>query len=371
MPKLVVIRFLAIVSFFDFNCTCSKITQKIFVDVDSINFADPQKNGFLIILNDFFVKNFLQDLQFPTLYLTSYRLSSPSTVKNSNHLIANDDQIKKSTFDHHGRYVNNLGAFNYIYEQDDSRRVIKILYPESIQDGKVIRLDGLLEKSWYQICIEFENMNRHNETTGVTCKLFRTLDKFGKPAKSILDDIKVDKVTQDALILKGFVDINFPIKVTAYLSGGPATEAKIFILRNGTNQARIVFSNLQPSENYGSLCCLEEPLYETATYTAMGRLALSKIERCHMSDLRTKPKMESRSREAPSLLTAQADSLIRKDQHFIHEFENNEQHSSFQSWTYPDNTDSQQILCERILRQTYNSWACIFELHHNLYNTTK
>jgi len=81
------------------NCLHStKINQKIFVDVDSINFVDAQKNGFLLILHETFVKNFLQDILLPTVYVTVQRLSQKNSLNTQ-----------------------------------EPERTVKILYPESLQ----------------------------------------------------------------------------------------------------------------------------------------------------------------------------------------------------------------------------------------------
>ena len=38
-----------------------------------------------------------------------------------------------------------------------------------------INISNLQEFSWYYLCIEWENFNRHNETTGTDCRIYRLL----------------------------------------------------------------------------------------------------------------------------------------------------------------------------------------------------
>lgn len=261
-----------LISLLVFTIGGSKINQKLFVDVDAINFADPQKHGFLIILNEYFVKNYLQESQFPTLFVTAIPLTNGG--RNGNN------------------HTNNIGAHT---NGAQGGRISKILYPEVIQEGKLIKLDNLRERAWYYVCIEFENMNRHNETTGATCKLFRTMDKFGLPAISTLTDVRISAVSSASLAFKANVELDFPLKLTVYLTNYEG-EAKVYILKRNTN-LNITFNDLAPNTNYGPLCVLEEPL--VTAYTVMGRLVHANLERCYFDSVRT-----SKSEEA-QIVTAQ------------------------------------------------------------------
>lgn len=150
---------------------CGESSQKIFVDVRTIDFLDPQKHGFLVILDEYFVKNFLHESQFPTLFVTTLRLSHHNEP-----ILTHQDKL----------LLKNLVNVN-----DHQRRFAKIFYPEVIQERKVIKLEKMTEKSWYVICVEFENMNRDNRTTGLTCKMSRTLDKFGAKTESTVNDVEI------------------------------------------------------------------------------------------------------------------------------------------------------------------------------------
>lgn len=70
----------------------------------------------------------------------------------------------------------------------------------------------LREKSWYFLCIEFENFNRHNETTGTDCRIHRTLDRFGKSAESTLTDIDAADVSAQMFTFRVKSAADFPIR---------------------------------------------------------------------------------------------------------------------------------------------------------------
>jgi len=102
----------------------TKINQKIFVDVESINFVDAQKNGFLLILHENFVKNFLQDILLPTVYVTVQRLSQKNSLNTQ-----------------------------------EPERTVKILYPESLQVNCRLQIKLIL---W--CFLQILNQGRKNDT---------------------------------------------------------------------------------------------------------------------------------------------------------------------------------------------------------------
>jgi hypothetical protein len=150
-----------------------------------------------------------------------------------------------------------------------------------------VPIEGLRERSWYYVCIEWENFNRHNETTGADCRLFRTLDRFGKTADSTLSDIEITEIGARALGFRLRALVDFPIRITAYLYGGSvAIPAQTFFVRESAD-LDVFFPYLRPDTDYGKLCVLEEPL--VTSYTAMGRLIAGvNSEKCYFGSLKTK-----------------------------------------------------------------------------------
>lgn len=72
------------------------------------------------------------------------------------------------------------------------------------------------EKSWYYLCVEWENFNRHNETTGTDCSIHRTLDRFGKSAESTLSEIDAADVSAQMLTFRVKYGADFPIRLTFF-----------------------------------------------------------------------------------------------------------------------------------------------------------
>uniref|UniRef100_A0A915L9I5 Uncharacterized protein n=1 Tax=Romanomermis culicivorax TaxID=13658 RepID=A0A915L9I5_ROMCU len=252
-----IFKWMFIVSLFHIIVTPSKLNQKIFVDVDTIDFLDPQKHGFLVILNEYFVKNFLHESQFPTLFVTWVHLYN-SKQKHSSH--------------------------------NNQHRWTRILYPEVIQERKVVKLENLKEKSWYIICIEFENMNRDNETTGLTCRISRTLDKFGTKTETTINRWSIDFLNHD------FVNFSveyqwplFPMKNTFYLTAG-GVEAKTFLIESQNREKfrlRSKFEYLESNTDYGKICVLQEPTIDV--FSMLGRTVKTNLHICHESEkVRTK-----------------------------------------------------------------------------------
>ncbi len=105
--------------------------------------TDPLRNGFRVILSDSFLNTHIVPQNLPTIYVTAIPLRQPSDVSET--------------------------------------RYTQILYPESVAADKQITItgryldlirslsitpSGLRERSWYYVCIEWESLNRYNETTG-------------------------------------------------------------------------------------------------------------------------------------------------------------------------------------------------------------
>lgn len=76
----------------------------------------------------------------------------------------------------------------------------------------------LRERSWYYVCVEWENFNRHNETTGSDCRLFRTLDRFGKSADSAMSDIEITDIAAQMLQFRVRALVDFPLRFVITLS---------------------------------------------------------------------------------------------------------------------------------------------------------
>lgn len=70
----------------------------------------------------------------------------------------------------------------------------------------------LKERSWYYLCIEWENFNRHNETTGSDCRLYRTLDRFGKGTDTTVDEIEPTDVSSQMFMFRLKSIVDFPLR---------------------------------------------------------------------------------------------------------------------------------------------------------------
>ncbi|OZC06411.1 hypothetical protein X798_06598, partial [Onchocerca flexuosa] len=136
----------------------------------AINFVDTTKHGFRIVLLNSFLDAHLSPTQIPTLFISAIPLKSGEPL------------------------------------------ISKVFYPDSIREDKQVYLSDLHERSWYYICIEWENFNRHNETTGTDCRLLRTLDKFGKSADTTVEDVELIDITATTMQFKIHSNTNFPIR---------------------------------------------------------------------------------------------------------------------------------------------------------------
>uniref|UniRef100_A0A1I8EDM0 Uncharacterized protein n=1 Tax=Wuchereria bancrofti TaxID=6293 RepID=A0A1I8EDM0_WUCBA len=220
--------------------------QRIFISARAINFIDTTKHGFRIVLLNSFLEAHLSPTQIPTLFVSAIPLKSGEPL------------------------------------------ISKVFYPDSIREDKQVYLSDLREQSWYYICIEWENFNRHNETTGTDCRLLRTLDRFGKSADTTVEDVELIDITATTMQFKIRSITNFPMRTIATLQGGsvPQIGSQVFQFRESSD-LDVLFAFLKHDTEYGKLCIREEPL--TRGYTSMGRYVSGiSIEKCYFGKLKTK-----------------------------------------------------------------------------------
>uniref|UniRef100_A0A0N5ANS7 Vanin-like protein 1 n=1 Tax=Syphacia muris TaxID=451379 RepID=A0A0N5ANS7_9BILA len=213
----------------------------------AIHFVDPTKHGFRVILLESFVQSYLPETQMPTLFVTAIPL-----------------------------------------KYSDGFSVTKVVVPDSVREDRQVKITDLREQLWYYVCIEWENINRYNETTGTDCRILRTLDRFGKGAETTVVKVKNVDTSATTMNFELHSIADFPIRLTAYLQGGSAdiVPAQEFVFSEPTN-INLEFKNLREYTDYGQLCFIEEPL--TNGYTALGRhVAGLSIRKCHFSKLQTK-----------------------------------------------------------------------------------
>ncbi|CAD5229371.1 unnamed protein product [Bursaphelenchus okinawaensis] len=223
-----------------------KYNQRTFLAVKAVHLIDPTKNGFRILLKDEFLKEHLSPTLLPTLYVSAIPLKA------------------------------------------DEDTVNKVFYPDNLNEDKQVTLEGLNERAWYYLCVEWENFNRHNETTGTDCRIHRTLDRFGKSAESTLDDIGAADISAQMFVFKVRSSADFPLRLTAFLQGGEMSSppAQVFQVTKPT-EVEVVFPFLKQDRDYGRLCFMEEPL--VTGFTAMGRqISGLTITRCYFKNLKTK-----------------------------------------------------------------------------------
>ncbi|VDK88791.1 unnamed protein product [Onchocerca ochengi] len=151
-----------------------------------------------------------------------------------------------------------------------------------------VSISDLRERQWYYICIEWENFNRHNESTGTDCRILRTLDRFGKSAETSVTNVEIVDISSTTMQFRVRSIVEFPIRLTATLQNAaiahPASQT--FIFRESTD-LDVFFPFLKQDTDYGKLCIIEEPL--VTGYTTMGRLIGDiSIEKCYFGKLRTK-----------------------------------------------------------------------------------
>lgn len=214
---------------------------KLFVDVQAIRLIDPLVSGFNLILTKNLVENYLNPTKMPTIYVTAAPLRSEEPL------------------------------------------VTRLLYREDVVEN-LIKIDGLAPKSWYVICLEFENVVRHHTgNTSTECRTVRTLDEFGKSTESTISDVRLSYASASELELQLSVEVDFPLQLTAFFDRG-SSPAQIFIFTR-SKSVRVFFANLLPGHDYGKFCLIEHP--QINRKTAMGRHIDSKIHSCHFDSVKT------------------------------------------------------------------------------------
>uniref|UniRef100_A0A914XY07 Uncharacterized protein n=1 Tax=Panagrolaimus superbus TaxID=310955 RepID=A0A914XY07_9BILA len=153
------IEFILFLGFFQFYTVSTiKYNQRIFVNEKAINAVDPTHDGFRVILDDEFIDTHLLPTLLPTLYLTAVPL-----------------------------------------ESSDQTSIISTIYADSPLTGKQLHISGLRSHAWHYLCVEFENFNRQNETTGSDCEFHRTLDFSAKTLDSTIENIDLVDATSQSL----------------------------------------------------------------------------------------------------------------------------------------------------------------------------
>jgi len=226
----------------------AKFNQRTFVDSIVINYVDPTKHGFRIILRDEFLREHMAPTLLPTLYITAIPLA-----------------------------------------KNGQATVTKVLYPDTVNEDKHIIINELKESSWYYLCVEWENFNRYNETMGTDCRIFKTLDKLGKGSDTSVIAIEATDVSSQIFQFLVKVTVDFAMRITISLQHGrgvPAPAAQVFHVTT-TSELEVIFPYLRKQKDYGKLCILEEPLVNG--YTAMGRIVNGlSTQKCHFNNLTTK-----------------------------------------------------------------------------------
>ncbi|VDK77268.1 unnamed protein product [Litomosoides sigmodontis] len=165
--------------------------------------------------------------------------------------------------------------------------VINIIALASYRSA-LVSISDLRERHWYYICVEWENFNRHNESTGTDCRTLRTLDRFGKGAETSVTDVEIVDISSTMMQFRIRSIVEFPIRLTATLRSAEAAHpaSQTFVFRESTD-LDVSFPLLKQDTDYGKLCIVEEPL--VTGYTTMGRLISDmSIEKCYFGKLRTK-----------------------------------------------------------------------------------
>jgi len=139
--------------------------------------------------------------------------------------------------------------------------------------------------------VEFESFNRQNETIGSHCRLFRTLNKYGKTYEFPVTDVQLNAKDAQRFHFDLSIDLDHKARATVFLSAAEenqSIESKVFVLNQNTKILKVVFGDLQPDTNYGRLCVLLEPVLESGpVFTSMGFLVDLKLERCFLEKLVT------------------------------------------------------------------------------------
>lgn len=77
-----------------------------------------------------------------------------------------------------------------------------------------VSISDLRERQWYYICVEWENFNRHNESTGTDCRTLRTLDRFGKSAETSVTDVEIIDISSTTMQFRIRSIVEFPIRLS-------------------------------------------------------------------------------------------------------------------------------------------------------------
>uniref|UniRef100_A0A7E4V4T4 Uncharacterized protein n=1 Tax=Panagrellus redivivus TaxID=6233 RepID=A0A7E4V4T4_PANRE len=224
----------------------NKYSRRIYLNDKFISGIDPTRDGFRILLDDSFIETHLQPTLLPTIYLTAVPL-----------------------------------------EGIDHTAVTNVVYADSPLTGKTLHIEGLQHHAWYYLCVEFENFNRQNETTGMECGVYRTLDFDSKPVESTMVNLELHDATSQSLSFLGVSKGDFERRLTFTLRHGnaPIPPSEVFLLST-TNELDLKFSDLKPNKTYGHLCVLEEPLL--SAFSAMGRRISVRRETCFFGNLKTR-----------------------------------------------------------------------------------
>ena len=91
---------------------------------------------------------------------------------------------------------------------DNKQRILECSENDDFQVG----ISDLNDRSWYFVCVEWENFNRHNESTGTDCRMLRTLDRNGRTAETTVDDVEIRDITSTAIHFKLRSMVDFPIR---------------------------------------------------------------------------------------------------------------------------------------------------------------
>lgn len=241
----------------------------VFYDTDVVSLVDPLVDGFHLIMTDE-AHNYLlvNPFQLPALYITALPLDGIGTP------------------------------------------VRRILFKDSVAN-KIVKVSGLRESTWYHLCLEYETFSIGtglNETTGTKCQVRRTLDRFGKNADGIVEDVRFLRAGDSFLEFQVVLSPTYPVELTFYLEEGLAPVKNLIL--EGPKTLDIRFADLQPDTIQGRLCILEEPLAQG--YTAMGRTIQTRKKSCYQSkSTKTKP-LQTVSDSAQ--LRASRNTLVMADQ---------------------------------------------------------
>ncbi|GMR32512.1 hypothetical protein PMAYCL1PPCAC_02707 [Pristionchus mayeri] len=223
----------------------NRLNQRLFVPARAISFVDPTKHGFRVILHDSFIKTQLAATLIPMVYLSAIPLKR------------------------------------------DAPPSVQMIYPDSIYDDKTISVTGLLESSWYYVCVEWENVSRHNETVGSDCRMYKTLDRTGKKAETTIEEVGSIDTDINTVFYRLHTSAEFPLRITVSLKGGPSSPPAQVFFTNESTELEGSIPNLRQFTNYGRLCVLEEPL--VPAYSATGRVVTGlTIHKCYNQDITTK-----------------------------------------------------------------------------------